>query len=38
MSYEKIVNILEKLVDIYKMTPERIAKITTFNSQEIFGV
>ena len=32
-----LVNILEKLVDIYKMTPERIAEITTFNSREIFG-
>lgn len=33
-----LINILEKLVDIYKMEPREIAKITTLNSREIFGV
>ena len=33
-----LVNILDKLVDIYKLPPEEIARITTLNSHEIFGV
>lgn len=36
MSY--LVNILDKLADIYSVSPEEISKITTLNSQEIFGV
>ena len=33
-----IVNVLEKLVDIYKLTPQEIAKITTQNSISTFGI
>jgi len=33
-----IVKVLDKLVDIYKLTPEEIAQITTQNSTEIFGI
>lgn len=33
-----IVNVLEKLVDIYKLTPQEIAKITTENSISTFGI
>ncbi len=33
-----IVKVLDKLVDIYKLTPEKIAQITTQNSTEIFGI
>ncbi|MDV7186238.1 TatD family hydrolase [Lutibacter sp. TH_r2] len=33
-----IVNVLEKLVDIYQLTPQEIAKITTQNSKEVFGI
>ncbi len=33
-----LLNILEKLVDIYQLAPEQIAQITTLNSKEIFGV
>ncbi len=33
-----LVHILDKLVDIYKMSPDEIARITTLNSREIFGV
>jgi len=33
-----LINILDKLVDIYKLSPEEIARITTHNSREIFGV
>lgn len=36
MSY--LTNILDKLVDMYKLSPEEIAKTTTLNSQQIFGV
>lgn len=36
MSY--LVNILDKLVDIYRLTSEEIAEVTTLNSREIFGV
>ena len=36
MSY--LEHVLDKLVDIYKLPPEEIAKATTLNSQEIFGV
>lgn len=33
-----IVNVLNKLVDIYKLTPQEIAAITTQNSKEVFGI
>ena len=33
-----IVKVLDKLVDIYKLTPQKIALITTQNSIEIFGI
>jgi TatD DNase family protein len=33
-----LINILDKLVDIYHKDPEEIARITTQNSLEIFGV
>ncbi|NER17993.1 TatD family hydrolase [Spongiivirga citrea] len=33
-----IINVLEKLVDIYQKTPEEIAAITTQNSKKVFGV
>lgn len=33
-----LINILGKLVDIYGLSPEEIAKITTENSKEIFGI
>ena len=32
-----LLNILDKLVDIYQLAPEQIAQITTLNSREIFG-
>lgn len=33
-----LINILEKLADIYDCSPQKIAEITTKNSQEIFGI
>lgn len=33
-----LLNILDKLQDIYKVTAEEIAEVTTANSKEIFGV
>ncbi len=33
-----LVNVLDKLVDIYKLPPEKIADITTQNSKVIFGI
>ncbi len=33
-----IINILDKLVDIYNLTPERIAEITTQNSKDVFRI
>ncbi|MDJ0644780.1 MAG: TatD family hydrolase [Flavobacteriaceae bacterium] len=33
-----IVNILEKLVDIYNLTPQEIAEITTQNSKDVFRI
>lgn len=33
-----IINVLDKLVDIYNLTPQEIATITTQNSKEVFGV
>ncbi len=33
-----LINILDKLVEIYGLSPEEIAKITTQNSKEVFGV
>jgi len=33
-----IVKVLDKLVNIYKLTPEEVALITTENSIEIFGI
>ena len=33
-----ILNVLNKLVDIYGLAPEEIAKITTQNSKDIFGI
>ena len=33
-----LINVLDKLVDIYNLTPEKIAAITTQNSKEIFGI
>jgi len=33
-----IVNVLDKLVTIYNLTPEEIAKITTQNSKDVFSI
>jgi len=33
-----LVNIQNKLVDIYNLTPEEIARITTQNSRDVFGI
>jgi len=33
-----LVNVLNKLVDIYGLTPQEIAKITTQNSKEVFKI
>lgn len=33
-----IVKVLEKLADIYKVSPEVVAEVTTKNSREVFGV
>jgi TatD DNase family protein len=33
-----IINVLDKLVDIYNLTPEEIAKITTQNSKDVFRI
>lgn len=33
-----IINVLDKLVDIYNLTPQEIAHITTQNSKKIFGI
>ncbi len=33
-----ITKVLDKLVDIYELTPQEIAKITTQNSKDIFGI
>lgn len=33
-----IINILEKLATIYNLSPEEIAKITTENSKQVFGI
>jgi len=33
-----LVNILNKLVDIYNLRPEEIARITTQNSRDVFGI
>ena len=33
-----LINVIEKLVDIYGVTPEEIASITTQNSKDIFGI
>jgi len=33
-----IINVLDKLVDIYNLTPEEIANITTQNSRDVFGI
>jgi TatD DNase family protein len=33
-----IINVLEKLADIYKVTPQEIAEITTQNSKNVFGI
>lgn len=33
-----IINVLDKLVNIYNLTPQEIAEITTRNSREIFGI
>jgi TatD DNase family protein len=33
-----IINVLDKLVDIYNLTPQKIAHITTQNSKEVFGI
>ena len=33
-----LINILDKLADIYGCSAQKIAKITTKNSQELFGV
>jgi len=33
-----LVNVLDKLVDIYNLTPQEIASITTQNSKDIFGI
>jgi TatD DNase family protein len=33
-----LINVIEKLVDIYNVTPEEIAAVTTQNSKDIFGI
>ena len=33
-----VVNVLNKLAEIYNITPEAIAEITTQNSKDIFGI
>lgn len=33
-----LINILDKLVELYRLSPQEIASITTENSREIFGV
>jgi len=33
-----IINVLDKLVDIYNLTPQEIAEITTQNSRKVFGI
>ena len=33
-----IINVLDKLVDIYNLTPEEIANITTQNSRDVFRI
>jgi TatD DNase family protein len=33
-----ILNVLDKLVNIYNLTPQEIAQITTQNSKDIFGI
>ena len=33
-----LINVLDKLVDIYNLTPQKIADITTQNSKEVFGI
>tara|TARA_R110002073_G_scaffold4213_1_gene27926 strand:+ start:64188 stop:64955 length:768 start_codon:yes stop_codon:yes gene_type:complete len=33
-----IVNVLDKLVDIYNLTPQEIARITTQNSKDVFRI
>jgi len=33
-----IIKVLEKLADIYELTPQEIAQITTKNSKDIFGI
>lgn len=33
-----LVQVLDKLVDIYNVSPEEIAKVTTQNSKDIFGI
>ena len=33
-----IINVLDKLANIYNLTPQEIAEITTRNSREIFGI
>jgi len=33
-----LINVLDKLVDIYNLTPQEIAQITTQNSKEVFGI
>ncbi len=33
-----LINILNKLVDIYGLSPNEIAKVTTQNSKEVFKV
>ena len=33
-----LVNVVDKLVDIYGLTPDEIAQITTQNSKDVFGV
>ena len=33
-----ITKVLDKLVDIYDLTPQKVAKITTQNSKDVFGI
>ena len=33
-----ITKVLDKLADIYKLTPQEIAAITTQNSKDVFGI
>ena len=33
-----IIKVLEKLADIYSLTPKKIAQITTKNSKDVFGI